>query len=317
MAIDVHAHCFPHEYLDLITRYGSKSASYARNMNAGDSKDELEARFVMMDGAGIDKQVLSISPQLPYFEDESHAVDAARLANDIYADLVSRFPERFAAFAAIPLPHLDASLREIARAMDELGMVGVTIANSILGESLVSVEFEPIYAELNRRGAALFVHPAGQAAYSPLIAESGLTWSIGAPIEDTIAATQLIAHNVPLRYPDLRIILSHLGGALPLLLTRLNHQLPGVDENGPERPSMQARRMWYDTVSHNDVIALKCAADALGSSQLLFGSDFPYLSGEWLEGAVSHIGDAGLGNTVVERILGESVRQLLHLSKLD
>lgn len=314
MAIDVHAHCFPQTYLDLVTSYGSRSADYARGMNAGDSAEELEARFAMMDAAGIGKQILSISPQLPYFKSESHAVEAARLANDIYADLVGRFPDRFAAFAAIPLPHVDASLHEIARVLDEPGMVGVTVANSILGRALVDPAFEPIYSELNRRGAALFVHPAGQAARSPLIADSGLTWSIGAPIEDTIAATQLIAENVPVRYPSLRIILSHLGGALPLLLKRLDHQLSHAGEAGPEMPSMQARRMWYDTVSHNDVVALRCAVDALGSSQLLLGTDFPYLSGEWLNGAASYIHEAELGGTISERILSENARELLGIA---
>ncbi len=314
VAIDVHAHCFPDEYLDLITRFGSTSAGYARGLQAGDSAEELHERFRLMDAAGISKQILSVSPQLPYFEDEAQAIEAARLANDIYADLIRRFPDRFAAFAAVPLPHLEASLSETSRALDELGMVGVTANNSVLGRSLADESFEPFFAELDRRKTALFVHPAGKSAYSPLIAESGLTWQIGAPIEDTIIATQLIARNIPLRYPNLRIILSHLGGALPLLLKRLDHQLHGNRHADSASPSMQARRMWYDTVSHNDVVALTCAVEALGANQLLLGTDFPYLTGEWLIGAVTHIAEAGLDETITQRILHESARELLGAS---
>ncbi len=317
MAIDIHAHCFPTEYLDLLGRHGDPSVRFARGMGAGDSDDELQQRFDLMDRAGITMQVLSITPQLPVFEDESDAVEAVRLVNNIYADLVRRFPERFTAFAALPLPHVEASLEEMTRALDDLGMVGVCITNTIGNQSLVDPAFEPVFQEMDRRGTTLFVHPAGKSAFSSLIAESGLTWPIGAPIEDTIAATQLIARNFPLRYRDLHVILCHLGGALPLLLRRLDHQLHETSDADAELPSMQARRMWYDTVSHNDPAALRCACDALGSSQLLLGTDFPYLTGDWFTGAVSYIRDFGFEDGADQRILVDNARQLLGIVTSD
>ena len=96
--------------------------------------------------------MLSVSPQLPYFEDETHAVEAARAINDLYADLVRRYPTRFAAFAATPLPHIDAALAEMEHALDQLHMVGVTVATSVLGRSLADPELEPLFAELDRQG---------------------------------------------------------------------------------------------------------------------------------------------------------------------
>jgi 6-methylsalicylate decarboxylase len=82
------------------------------------------------------------------------------LLNDGYADLAHRHPGRIASYVMLPLPHIDASLREMARGLDELGCVGVNMNISCLGRSVAEADFEPIYAEVNRRGAILFVHPS-------------------------------------------------------------------------------------------------------------------------------------------------------------
>lgn len=311
MRIDVHAHCFPDEYLDLLQRFGSDATDLSRGLGAGSSHDELAARLDLMDSVKVQMQVLSPSPQLPYFENEAHATEAARMINDLYADLVGRYPDRFAAFATTPFPHVEASLAEVERALDVPGMVGVTMATTVLGRSLVDPAFEPFYAELDRRGAVLYVHPAGAGACSPLISSYGLTWPIGAPIEDTIAVTHLIVKGIPLRYPHLKIINSHLGGALPMLLQRLDNQYSWAVPETPELPSLQARRMWYDTVGHFHVPALRCACESLGADRLVLGTDFPYLPGEWYRRSVTFIEDAGLPESDVHRILETNAEALL------
>jgi 6-methylsalicylate decarboxylase len=313
MRIDMHAHYFPETYLDLLQSFGSEATNIARHMGAGGGSVELEARLELMDSAQVKMQVLSVSPQLPYLEDETHAVEAARVINDLYADLVRRYPTRFAAFAATPLPHIDAALAEMERALDQLHMVGVTMATSVLGRPLAEPEFEPLYAELERRGAVLYIHPAGVAACSPLIAHDGLTWPIGAPIEDTISATQLIFKSIPLRYPHIKIVNSHLGGALPMLLQRLDNQYRSVAPELSELPSMQARRMWYDTVGHYHVPALRCACESFGADRLVLGTDFPYLAGEGYRRSVSYIQHARLSNTDAHGILDANAASLLHL----
>jgi predicted TIM-barrel fold metal-dependent hydrolase len=257
MRIDIHAHYYPDSYLDLLQRFGSQATEIARHRGAGGSSEEIEIRLELMDSVQVQMQVLSISPQLPYFEEETHAVEAAWVINDLYANLVQRYPNRFAAFAAVPLPHIDATLTEIERTLDQLHMVGIAVGTAILGHSLADPQFEPFYAELDRRGAALYIHPAGVAACSPLIADYGLTWPIGAPIEDTISATQLIFKGIPVRYPRIKIINSHLGGALPMLSQRLDNQYGWTAPELTEPPSTQARRMWYDTVGHFHIPALR------------------------------------------------------------
>ena len=217
MGIDVHAHYWTDDYLDFLVDLGKTDTGMARGIGAGDG-EELVARLQLMDRAGVDIQVISASPQVPYSEDRDKAVAATRFVNDQYAALVARHPDRFRAFAATPMPHIEESIAEIGRALDELGMVGIAMNTTVLDRALVDSEFEPIFAELDRRDAVLYLHPAGNSACTPLIRDFNLTWMVGAPMEDTISTVQLITRGIPSRYPDIKIINSHLGGALPMLL---------------------------------------------------------------------------------------------------
>ncbi|WP_203881612.1 amidohydrolase family protein [Planotetraspora kaengkrachanensis] len=293
MRIDVHAHLWTDDYLDLIESYG-QDASVNRGLGAGDGPQEVEARFALMDSAGVDRQVLSVSPRVPHFADEAQAVRAARLANDLYAEVTGRHPERFSAFAALPLPHMDATLKELARGLDELGMVGAAVTTDVLGASLADPSLAPLWEELDRRGTVLYVHPTGGAAGSPLIAEHNMRWMVGAPVEDTIAVTQLLLAGIPSRHPNVKIISSHLGGALPMLLQRIDNQYGWEAPGAPEKPSDAARRLWYDTVGHGHVPAVRAAAETLGADRLVLGTDFPYENGDLFRRAVSYVQE-GLG----------------------
>jgi 6-methylsalicylate decarboxylase len=312
--IDVHAHYFPVEYLDRLDRYGgSQTTLFFRKANlAFEGFSGLDAHFHNMDLAKVDLQVLSVSGQLPYFANENDAVDAAKLGNDIYARIVREYPKRFAAFACTPLPHVQASIDEMRRALDELGMVGVTAGTTVLGKSIADPAFDGFFAELNRRKAILFIHPIGGSAGSPLIESAKLTWPIGAPLEDTICLLQFMQANIPSRFPDIKIILPHLGGFAPFLIARLD-QLKGhfLPESAPP-PSVQAKYFWYDTVNANPS-ALRCTQEAVGTDRLLFGTDYPF----WRDGAfklcADYIAEAGLPKGNVDRILDGNAQQLLCL----
>jgi 6-methylsalicylate decarboxylase len=120
-----------------------------------------------MDRAGVQMQVLSACPQLPYGGDEKNAAQAARFVNDQYAALGAGHPGRFAAFAALPLPHLDQALGELGRALDELGMAVVAMNTTVLERALVEPGYQPAFAELNRRGAVLYLHRPATAPARP------------------------------------------------------------------------------------------------------------------------------------------------------
>jgi 6-methylsalicylate decarboxylase len=310
MRIDVHAHYWTEGYLDLLVDLGKADAVAVRGLGAGGGA-ELEARLRLMDRAEVEMQVLSACPQLPYGEDGKKAAKAARFVNDQYAGLVEGHRDRFRAFAALPMPHLEESLGEMARALDELRMTGVAMNTTVLGRALVEPDYEPIFAELNSRSAVLYLHPADNSACSPLIGNYHLTWMVGAPVEDTISIMHLITHGIPARYPDIKIINSHLGGALPMLLQRADDQYRWEAPETPEPPSVAARRMWYDTVGHGHVPALRCAIDSFGAGRLLFGTDFPYENGDTFVRAVSYVNDPQIDTSAARAILDQNASALL------
>ena len=310
MRIDVHAHYWTGDYLDLLVDLGQADAGAARGLGAGGGA-ELDARLRLMDRAAVQMQVLSACPQLPYGGDGQKAAATARFVNDQYAALAQRHQDRFSAFAALPMPHLQESLGEMGRALDQLHLAGVAMNTTVLGRALVEPEYQPVFAELNRRAAALYLHPAGNSACTPLIASYHLTWMAGAPVEDTISVLHLITHGIPARYPDIKIINSHLGGALPMLLQRADDQYRWEAPDTPEPPSTAARRMWYDTVGHGHVPALRCAIDSLGADRLLLGTDFPYENGDTFIRAVDYINDPQIDANAARAILDHNASALL------
>jgi len=314
MAIDVHAHFWTDRYLDMVAGLGKADTTAQRGMGAGDGA-ELDARLALMDRAGVATQILSAAPQLPHGQDARSAIDAARFVNDQYAELASRHPGRFLAFAALPLPHRDASFAELERALDHLGMVGVAMTTTIMGQPLVDSAAAELFGELDLRGTILYLHPAGNAACTRLIADYHGTWTVGAPVEDTISLLHLITRGIASRYPGMKIVNSHLGGALPMLLQRMNNQLRREAPQTPEPTSVAARRMWYDTVGHGHAPALRCAAESLGADRLLLGTDFPYENGALFERAVRYITTSGLSPGDVERVLRANAHALLDHSE--
>jgi predicted TIM-barrel fold metal-dependent hydrolase len=281
--IDVHAHCTPNAYSEMLRDIdGPQSARepYPTHDGQGppprsDAADEIRARLTLMDSAGVQMQVLS-QPAGPYFADAARATEGARLINDSYAALVRQYPARFAAYAVLPLPHVQASLHELRRALDELGLCGVIMACSIQRtRSPVEEEFEPLYEELNRRGGALYFHPSGNGLCSGFLNDYGLTYAAGAPMEDTTVVTHLMARAIPARFPNIKIIVAHYGGAMPMLLDRLDHEAPPRVPGLAEPPSVTARRLYYDTVGHGSSVAFWAAKQAFGADHLLAGSDYP------------------------------------------
>ena len=233
-------------------------------------------------------------------------------ANDLYAELIERYPRRFKGFVAVPLPHVDAALKELERGMDKLGMIGATIGTSVVARSAAAEAFEPFYAELNRRAAPLFVHPGGRGMCSPLIEDYGLRWSIGAPLEDTMFMMHVIQKRIPLRYPNINIIVAHLGGAYPMLVNRLDS---GARYVGEDPPSAIARRMWYDTVAQGNTNALKCAHAVYGADRLLHGSDYPWqLHEEYLD-SVKYIQESRLPQKDIDAILDHNAARMLGWEK--
>jgi 6-methylsalicylate decarboxylase len=319
MIVDIHAHYFPKAYNDTLLRIGGRSLpeaarpSTARPMR-NDDPGGIAKRLEQMADAEVQLQVLSPAASPPYAEKEADAVAAARLINDAYADLAQKYPGRFNAVVSLPLPHIDASLREMERGLDQLGMLGVSMTCSCFDRSTAEADFEPLYQEMNRRRTVLNYHPIQNGICSPMINDYGFTVSAGASLEDAAIVLHLIAQRIPERFPNIKYVVPHLGGIIPMLLQRLDNQAPQKHPNLPERPSITARRFYYDIVGHGSHAAVLCAWKAFGADHLVAGSDYPVLLAyESYRQNFFYLRDAGLPAEDIDKILHHNAQIVLGL----
>ena len=311
MIIDVHAHYFPQAYIDVWSRVTGRSSIWNLSHPCTDRPEHIEGRFRLMDEAGVRMQVLSPAGNAPYARDEADGVEAARICNDTYAGLVRRHPDRLASFVSLPMPHVEASLREMRRGLDDLGMVGVTINCSVFGKAPTEPEFEPLYEEMDRRGSVLFFHPSLDGFGAPLIDDYGLGGAAGTSMQDATVTLHLILRRMAERYPRITYIVPHLGGPIPMLLQRLDNQMAQRHRDLPEPPSVTARRFYYDTVSHGSAAALQCGCRAFGADHLVTGSDYPVLLDfESYERTFQYIRESGLAAADVDQILNRTAQGL-------
>ena len=277
MRVDVHAHYLPAAYMDLLRRGDGPT------FGAAHDDATLHGMIEGQDAAGIDVQILSTGPNSPYLRDEAAATAAARTGNDAFSDVVDRFGGRFQAFGSVPLPHGDAAAAEAVRCLDELGFAGIHLGCSARGHALDHPAFTGMWTELDRREAVVFIHPGGilvgtepglAGMDDPLVAVT-----IGSAAELATAALRLAA--LCRTFPNVRIIIGLLGGALPFLLQRvlwLGSRWKGASffPAGGGAPLLEElRRFSYDTNLLPDPAALAAARDAYGIDRLLFGSDAP------------------------------------------
>lgn len=329
LIVDVHAHVFPVEYMRRIEELGGAlprldATPLASLPTAG--------RLEMMDAVGVDVQVLSVGVLQPYYEDERTGVDLAKQANEIFVNLCNSSGGRFATFAVLPLPHVDAALAELDRVAAEPGVVGVAISTSVLGRPLDDPAWSPLYEELNARAMTAFLHPTMTfSGFGPN--NYGMDRSIGAMFEDTMAASRLVLSGVLARNERASFIVPHLGGTLPFVHGRIAHhasrveqalraealtaagEVAGAGTSDAEvlAPIEGVRRLYYDTAMRH-APALRCACDTVGPDRLVFGTDFPYVKTlEQFASRVAHVNDLPIAESDKAEILGGSAARLLGL----
>jgi aminocarboxymuconate-semialdehyde decarboxylase len=233
-----------------------------------------------MDDAGTNVVVGSISTPGVHMGDDGAARDLARRVNELAAKLTQERPDRFGAFAALPLPDVDGALRELEYALDTLRLEGVVLFSNARGIYLGDKRFKPLFDELERRKAVVFVHPT--ASPDPSAHGLGLPDSlIDFTADTTRALPQLHYGNTFARTPNVKYIFSHAGGTSPYLATRLaivDHMkvMPGEEERGTFADTI--RRLYWDTALSWRPPILRMLRSEVGLGQVLFGSDFPYLS---------------------------------------
>lgn len=276
--IDVHHHLLPDFYIESvgigpITSQAPRRSRVALDWSAAGSLAEMDAH-------GVAAAVLSISAPGLWFGDAAATARLARRCNDHMAGLVQQHAGRFGMFAALPLPEVDATLAEIRHAGEQLQPDGYGIFSSYGNRYPGDPAFAPVFDELNRRKAVVFVHPNAPDACRHLMPQFPVS-SIEFPFDTTRAAMSLLFSGTFARCPDIRFVFSHAGGTLPFLAHRLT-RLEAQEEFAAVTPggAMQwLQRQYYDTALSANEPALRALEAFVPASQILYGSDLPFAPG--------------------------------------
>ena len=314
--IDVHFHIIPAFYSEAALAAGRAPAR-------GTFPDFTpELALDLMDANGIAMAITSLSQPGVHFGDDGHARALARRCNDFSAEMHARWPLRFGAFATLPLPDVEGALREIDYTLDTLKFEGVCLFASCEGRFLGDPVFDAVMAELNRRRAVVFVHPA----MHPSMASVGLPWPgfmMEYVFDTTRAAVNLIFSGTLQRYPDIKFILSHAGGVLPFIAWRLSVS-PMIDPRLPQLSREEVfaglRHFWYDTALAPWAGSMAALREIADPSRILFGSDWPFANAKIVPEEVLSLNAPGVLNDVeraaIERgnaeILFPGLKQVTH-----
>jgi 6-methylsalicylate decarboxylase len=267
--IDVHHHLVPPFWVEALSGHGGDPSGWYSPAWSVDSS------LAFMDAQRIATAVLSLTaPGVTGWEAAGRRAMARRV-NEFGADLVALWPDRFGSFATLPLPDLEGALREIDYAFDVLRADGVILLSNYVGHYLGDPAFGPLWAELDRRAAVVFIHPAKPQI--PII-EDIPGPIVDYPFDTTRTAVQLVLSGVVARSPRVRIILSHAGGFVPYAAHRFAELAPAVRPDVPPAPALieSFRSFYFDTALSSGQASLLALQSFARPGHILYGSDFPY-----------------------------------------
>jgi aminocarboxymuconate-semialdehyde decarboxylase len=292
MVIDFHNHYYPPAYLGALR---SKNTAVTVGVDAdgnpllyypGDynvvvpGHRDIEYRERVLAELGVDRQVVTLTTPGTHVEAPARAVELARLVNDAFADVVATRGRRFAALATLPLNDPAASARELERAVKTLGLPGAMVFSNVNGVALADERFWPVYETADALGAVLYIHPNHPVSVEAMT-EFWLMPLVGFLMDTTLAAAHLVFAGVTERFPRIRWVLGHLGGAIPYLAERLDRGFYAFKEcrqHISRPPSEHLKGFYLDTVNF-DPNALKLAIAFAGADRVLAGSDYPHQIG--------------------------------------
>lgn len=274
--IDVHHHFVPPAWL---SEKSAVIAGATHSPAATVASWTPERSLRALDNHGIASAILSLSTPGVWFGNVDESRRLARACNEYGVTLQREHPGRFGLFAVLPLPDVDSSLREIAYCFDDLHADGVGIMTSYDDRWLGSAAFAPVFEELNRRDARVFVHPTSGPC---CVAVDGMPPSVTEyPFETTRTITSLLFSGSLARYPRIRWIFSHGGGTLPMLAGRITTTSYARSEDIQARiggdPQELLTRLYFDTVLVANPPAMAALQQFADPERILFGTDFPFV----------------------------------------
>ena len=286
--IDVHHHILPKFYVETLENVSSITSMFGVVFPDWKAETHLQ----VMDKNKVAVGMASI-PAGIYFESDAFARDLARRCNEFLAELRSRHPTRFGAFASLPVPDVPGALAEAAYALDTLKLDGVLLLSNVDGHYVGDPENDDLFAELNRRKTVVYVHPSDPP-------KQGIPISIQFPIDTALetvrAVMSLLYSGVFERYPAIRFIFSHCGGITPYLAHRMVRGATWVEGEGgadpgllDEAPDQAAtaraiglmQRQYYDSMSANAAVGMATLQAFVDPSHILLGTDYAMLPAKY------------------------------------
>jgi predicted TIM-barrel fold metal-dependent hydrolase len=303
--IDVHSHYLPAPYQKALLDAGMRTADGGFPVPGWSAEDHLRS----MARRGVACSMLSISSPHVQFLDAARAARLAREVNEAGAQLCSDHPGKFGVLAVLPLPDVAASLAELAYACDRLGVDGVGLETNARGLYLGDPAFAPLFDELERRKATVFLHPTSPACFEQI----GMGFPapmIEFPFDTARTVTSLLYNSTLVSRPNIKVILSHGGGALPLLVSRIAGlaQMPIVTprpEKGAAEVLEQVRRLYFDLALSANPATLGALLQVTDHAHILFGTDFPWAPAPAIDGNTASFGKLMDGLTAEQRRMVE------------
>jgi aminocarboxymuconate-semialdehyde decarboxylase len=302
--VDVHTHMLNPEFLQLLRKHGGGyKVKKVVGGQTGVFKDgapfmtlmpgmfDYELRIKAMDAAGVDIAVVTLTSPNVYWGSAKVSLEAAQLINDDMAARQKQYPERIRFMCSLPWQHPKLAVAELKRACDQLGAVGVMVLANIDGSSLTDKRFAPIWKEIDQRGLPVLVHPSAPPGTAELdVMRYNLIASVGFMFDTSLAVARMIFDGFLDRYPRLKLIAAHGGGALPYLAGRLDicfDNMPACRERISLRPSEYLKRVYYDSVVFQQE-SLELALKVGGTGNVLYGSDYPHNIGD-MKGCLARV----------------------------
>jgi predicted TIM-barrel fold metal-dependent hydrolase len=277
--VDVHHHFFPPEYLEPLAEWG-KQAGFGglwpqqRNWTVAQAIEDMNRN-------AVSTAILSISTPGVWFGDAEAARRMARLCNDFADDMVRRYPRRFGLFASVPMPDVDGTLAEIEYALDVLKADGIGLMTSYGDKWPGDPLFAPVFDELDRRGALVYFHPLAPNCCAGMLIPGVTASPIEYPHDTTRAVLSLLTSGVLAQRRKIRFIFSHAGGTIPMLAGRIVNALKNrkdLSELAPDGIERELQKLHYDTANSFYAPTMAALLTLVPPAQVLFGSDFPYLT---------------------------------------
>ena len=312
--IDTHFHYFPPTYLEAQTEFERKRNIAPNAAVAGWTRSKAVEE---LDKSGVRTVVLSLAstPGTWFDLDPQAASRMARVCQDFAAELARDYPGRFGIFAPLSMLNTDLTLKEIEYAFDTLKADGVNLQSNYGDKWLGHADFKPIYEELNRRKAVVYVHPLVASCCGQLSVGT-FPAVIEVPHDTTRTVTSLLLSGGFARWRDIQWLFSHAGGTVPMLAGRMDAFFrfrKDIGDIAPQGVEAEFRRLNYDTANATHPASMAALLKVVPDSQVVFGSDYPYFQPAPQAQALESLGLSASQVSAIEH--GNATRLLPRLGK--